>query len=347
MSLGPLMVGISGTSLEAREREWLASPLIGGVILFKRNFDGLPSLQRLVQDIRAVRQPPLLVAVDQEGGRVQRFREPFCRLPPPRTFGRLYDEDSAAGERCIRSIAWLLAAELRAVGVDLCFAPVVDLDLGIADVIGDRALHARSEAVSRLALGFHAGLGEAGMVATAKHFPTHAGAGSDSHTALAVDRRSLDELAGDLVPYRRLINAGLRSIMVGHVIFPEIDAEPASLSRWWIETQLRGDLGFAGAVISDDMGMAGAAVAGGLVERVRKTLDVGCDLVLVCNELDEIPALLSEFAGYVNPTGQLRLTRLRGGDTRSWDELRASPEWRAARDALAELSAWQGFDFGE
>lgn len=347
MSLGPLMIGIAGTSLEAHERERLASPLIGGVILFARNFDGLEQLQRLVAEIRAVRQPPLLVAVDQEGGRVQRFREPFCRLPPARSFGRLYDEDPAAAERSIRSIAWLLAAELRAVGVDLCFAPVVDLDLGIADVIGDRALHGGSEAVSRLALGFDSGLGEAGMVATAKHFPTHAGAGSDSHTALAVDRRSLDELVDDLLPYRRLIAAGLLSIMVGHVIFPEIDPEPASLSRWWIETQLRGELGFAGAVISDDMGMAGAAVAGGLVERVRKSLDVGCDLVLVCNELDEVPALLSEFAGYVNPAGQLRLARLRGGDSRSWDELRASPDWRAARDALAELSAWQGFDFGE
>ncbi len=347
MSLGPLMIGISGTSLEAREREWLESPLIGGVILFTRNFDGLEQLRRLVEEVREVRHPPLLVAVDQEGGRVQRFGDPFCRLPPARTFGRLYDEDSAEAQRCIRSIAWLLAAELRAVGVDLSFAPVVDIDRGIAEVIGDRALHAGSEAVSRLALGFHAGFGEAGMVSTAKHFPTHAGAGSDSHTALAVDRRSLDDIADDLAPYRRLIDAGLRSIMVGHVIFPEIDPEPASLSRWWIETQLRGELGFSGAVISDDMGMAGAAVAGGLVERVRKSLDAGCDLVLVCNEPDAMPALLSEFRGYVNLTGQLRLTRLRGDDTRSWEELRASRDWRAARDVLAELSARQGFDFGE
>ncbi len=347
MSLGPLMIGISGTSLEAREREWLESPLIGGVILFTRNFDGLEQLRCLVEEVREVRHPPLLVAVDQEGGRVQRFGDPFCRLPPARTFGRLYDEDSAEAQRCIRSIAWLLAAELRAVGVDLSFAPVVDIDRGIAEVIGDRALHARSEAVSRLALGFHAGLGEAGMVSTAKHFPTHAGAGSDSHTALAVDGRSLDDIADDLAPYRRLIGAGLRSIMVGHVIFPEIDPEPASLSRWWIETQLRGELGFSGAVISDDMGMAGAAVAGELVERVRKSLDAGCDLVLVCNEPGAMPALLSEFRGYGNLTGQWRLTRLRGDDTRSWDELRASRDWRAARDVLAELSARQGFDFGE
>lgn len=347
MSHGPLMIGISGTSLEAHERDWLASPLIGGVILFARNFDGLASLQRLVEEIRTVRQPPLLVAVDQEGGRVQRFGEPFCRLPPARSFGRLYDEDPAAADRSIRSIAWLLAAELRAVGVDLSFAPVVDLDRGTADVIGDRALHAGSEAVSHLALGFHAGLGEAGMVSTAKHFPTHAGASSDSHTALAVDGRSFDELADDLAPYRRLINAGLRSIMVGHVIFPELDPEPASLSPWWIQTQLRGELGFSGAVISDDMGMAGAAVAGGLVERVRGSLDAGCDLVLVCNEPDKVPELLAELAGYVNLTAQSRLTRLRGGDTRSWDELRASPDWAEARAALAELAGSQGFDFGE
>lgn len=347
MSLGPLMIGVSGPALEAREREWLESPLLGGVILFARNFDDLPQLERLVNEIRAVRSPPLLVAVDQEGGRVQRFGAPFCRLPAPRTFGRLYDDDPTAARRSIRSVAWLLAAELRAVGVDMSFAPVIDLDLGMADVIGDRALHAESRVVSRLALDFNTGLRDAGMVSTAKHFPTHAGAESDSHTELAVDRRSLEALADDLAPYRRLIAAGLRSIMVGHVIFPELDPQPASLSPWWIRTQLRGELGFSGAVISDDMGMAGAAAVGGVVERVRKALDADCDLVLVCNVPEEIPALLAEFDGYVNPAGQFRLMRLRGGDTPSWDELRASPEWRKVRAALAELSASQGFDFGE
>ena len=334
MSLGPLMIGVSGTALEAREREWLASPLVGGVILFARNFSGRRELERLVEEIRAVRSPPLLVGVDQEGGRVQRFGEPFSRLPPARAFGRLYDEHPSTAEGNIQTVAWLMAAELRAVGVDLSFAPVVDLDSGVADVIGDRALHASSEVVSRLALRFNAGLRDAGMVATAKHFPTHAGARSDSHTALAVDRRDHEALSDDLVPYRRLINAGLHSIMVGHVIFPELDPLPASLSPWWIDTQLRRELRYSGAVISDDMGMVGASVAGGLVERVRKSLDAGCDLVLVCNEMDEIPALLAKLDGYVNPSGQLRLMRLRGADSPSWDELRASSAWQEARAVL-------------
>ncbi|WP_428101842.1 beta-N-acetylhexosaminidase [Candidatus Rariloculus sp.] len=334
MSLGPLMIGLSGTSLEDREREWLASPLVGGVILFARNFSGRRQLERLVEEIQAIRSPPLLVGVDQEGGRVQRFGRPFSRLPPARAFGRLYDEHPSMAERSTQTVAWLMAAELRAVGVDLSFAPVVDLDSGVADVIGDRALHASHEVVSRLALRVNAGLRDAGMVATAKHFPTHAGARSDSHNALAVDHRDHEALCDDLVPYRRLINAGLHSIMVGHVIFPELDPLPASLSPWWIETQLRGELRYSGAVISDDMGMAGASVAGGLVERVRKSLDAGCDLVLVCNELDQIPALLAKLDGYVNPSGQLRLMRLRGADSPSWDELRASSAWQEARAVL-------------
>jgi beta-N-acetylhexosaminidase len=331
------MIDLVGTSLTAEERRRLASPLVGGVILFGRNFVDRPQLESLVTEIHAIREPPLLVAVDQEGGRVQRFREPFLRLPPPRALGRLYHEDRDAALAAARSFGWLMAAELRAVGVDLSFAPVVDLDLGLADVIGDRALDRDPKIVVRLARAFLAGASAAGMVGTAKHFPTHAGVASDSHTEIARDGRDYDELLDDIAPYRELIAAGLHSIMVAHVIFPQLDPSPASLSAWWIKKQLRAELRFHGAVISDDVSMAGAAVAGGASERVRRALEAGCDLVLLCNAPDDVPEVLDELAGFADPVAQLRLMRLRGGRRRDWAELQNSSEWRAARDSLERL----------
>lgn len=339
MSLGPLMIGLRGLTLEPDERRWLESPLVGGAILFARNFADRGQLEALVADIHAVRDPPLLVTVDQEGGRVQRFGEPFAPLPPARALGHLWDRDPGAAERSARSMTWLMAAELRAVGVDLTFMPVVDLDRGLAEVIGDRALHEDAEAVSRLALAIEAGARAAGMTITAKHFPTHAGSKSDSHTHVAMDRRELDELDDDLEPYRQLIRRGLHSVMVGHVIFPALDPLPASFSSWWIETELRNTLGFSGAVISDDISMVGASVVGDLNARAAAALDAGCDLVLVCNASDAIPGLLEALDGYVDPAAQLRLMRLRGGKGQDWDGLCASPEWRRAREDLARLLA--------
>lgn len=337
MSLGPLMIDLRGTALGADEREWLRSPLVGGVILFSRNFADRRQLEELVAEIHAVRQPPLLVAVDQEGGRVQRFREPFLRLPPLRSLGHLYDEDPARGLRAAGALGWAMAAELRAVGIDLSFTPCVDLDRGLAAVIGDRALHDDAAVVARLAVRIADGAKRAGMMATAKHFPTHAGARGDSHTELAVDRREYAELLDDLVPYRRLIDWGLQSVMVAHVSFPQLDPAPASLSPWWIDGQLRGELGFSGAVISDDVSMAGCA-GGTTVERVRRALAAGCDLVLLCNAPAEIPAVLEDLRDYVNPLGQLRLTRLHGrGRPLGWDALHASAAWSEAVRLLEPL----------
>ncbi|HLF12849.1 MAG TPA: beta-N-acetylhexosaminidase [Gammaproteobacteria bacterium] len=344
MSLGPLMIDLKGTSLDADERQWLQSPVVGGVILFTRNYADPQQLQQLVAEIHGVRQPPLLVAVDHEGGRVQRFREAFFRLPPLRALGRLYDENPAAALKVATSFGWLMAAELRAVDVDLSFTPVVDLDLGLADVIGDRALHADSEVVASLALRFAAGAKQAGMSVTAKHFPTHAGARSDSHTELAVDRREYAELFDDLRPYRRLIDSGLQAVMVAHVSFPQIDPLPASLSSWWINEQLRGELGFGGAVITDDVSMVGASVAGSVAERVRLALDAGCDLVLLCNAPEQVPAVLESLGGYVNPPGQLRLARLHGRGGGGWEALHASREWQAACAALEPLCARPGLE---
>lgn len=331
MALGPLMISLRGPALERDEREWLESPLVGGVILFTRNFESLDQLRGLVDEIHGIRHPPLLVAVDHEGGRVQRFGAPFKAMPPARALGHVYDRDPEAGVAGAHAVGWLLAAELRAVDIDLAFAPVVDLDLGLSEVIGDRALHADADAVTRLARALVDGMDEAGMVATAKHFPTHAGALADSHTEHARDGRDLDELEADLRPYRALIRAGLHSVMLAHVSYPALDPRPASLSPWWIGEQLRGELGFAGSVISDDMSMAGAAFGGDMPARVRAALDAGCDLVLLCNASDEIPAVLGALEGYDDPAAQLRLMRLRGFGHRDWDELHAAADYERRR----------------
>jgi beta-N-acetylhexosaminidase len=339
MSLGPLMIDLRGTSIAADEREWLLSPLVGGVILFTRNFAGVTQLRALVAEIHAVRQPPLLVTVDQEGGRVQRFKAPFLLLPPPRSLGRLYDEDRDLALETAADFGWLMAAELRAVGIDLSFAPCVDLDLGLADVIGDRALHGDARAVGALARRFAAGARRAGMAVTAKHFPTHAGAHSDSHTELAVDNRPLADLDADLKPYRELIANHLAAVMVAHVSFPAIDPLPASLSSWWIKDYLRGELEFKGAVISDDLSMTGAAGVGPVETRVRAALDAGCDLVLLCNAPDQVPRVLAALEGYVNPPAQARLMRLHGRGQIEWESLHASAEWHQAQARVAPLCA--------
>jgi beta-N-acetylhexosaminidase len=333
------MIDLRGKTLLLDEREWLESPLVGGVILFTRNFESVAQLTQLVADIHAVRQPPLLVTVDQEGGRVQRFREPFFSLPPLRALGRLHDEERELALRTAGAFGWLMAAELRAVGVDLSFAPCVELDRGLAEVIGDRALHREPAVVAALARRFAAGAKRAGMAVTAKHFPTHAGAHSDSHTEFAVDSRELADLDDDLRPYRDLIANGLQGVMVTHVSFPAVDSRPASLSSWWIKDYLRGELGFTGAVISDDLSMAGASVVGTVATRVRAALDAGCDLVLLCNAPEQVPGVLQTLQGYVNPTAQLRLTRLHGRGTIDWETLHASPEWQKASALVAPLRA--------
>jgi beta-N-acetylhexosaminidase len=331
------MIDLRGKTLAADERQWLTSPLVGGVILFTRNFETVAQLERLVAEIHAVRQPPLLVTVDQEGGRVQRFREPFSRLPPFRALGRLYDEERELALRTAGACGWLMAAELRAVGVDMSFSPCVDLDRGLAKVIGDRALHREPAVVAALARRFAAGAKKAGMAITAKHFPTHAGAHSDSHTEYAVDNRKLADLDDDFKPYRELIANRLAAVMVAHVSFPAVDSRPASMSSWWIGGYLRGELEFKGAVISDDMSMTGASVVGSAATRVELALEAGCDLVLLCNAPDQVPVVLDSLKGYVNPTAHLRLTRLHGRGNVDWEGLHASADWQKANALVASL----------
>jgi beta-N-acetylhexosaminidase len=286
-----------------------------------------------------VRTPALLVAVDHEGGRVQRFRRDFSVLPPARRIGHEYDIEPRAGLELARRMGWLMAAELRAHGVDLSFAPCVDIDYGVSEVIGDRAFHQRADAVAQLATAYVHGMRDAGMAASAKHFPGHGAVVADSHLAMAVDRRRLVDLDDDLTPYRRLIANGLPAVLAAHVLFPEVDDAPASASGRWIQDVLRGELRFQGVVFTDDMSMAGAAAAGDIVVRSRRALEAGSDMVLICNSRESVVQVLDGLRVAPEPASHLRLVRMRGRDGAPREELLASAEWRACRDALERCAA--------
>ena len=339
MTLGPLMIDLVGPSVQPEEREMLAHPLVGGVVLFTRNYVSPEQLQQLTRELHAVRNPPLLIAVDHEGGRVQRFRSGFSRLPPARRIGQLFDTDRAAGLAAARSMGWLMAAELRAQGVDLSFAPTVDLDYGLNEAIGDRALHPTADATAQLAVAYMLGMREAGMAATAKHFPGHGAVVADSHVSLPVDRRELADLDADLAPYRRLIANGLPGVMVAHILLPAEDAAPASLSARWIRGVLRTQLGFQGAIFSDDLSMGAVAADCDIIERCRRALAAGCDMLLVCNDPASRSQALSGLASGADPASQLRLVRMRGRERLSNAQLRASPHWNQAQQVLARLAA--------
>src|SRR5882757_9149207 len=340
MSLGPLMIDLQGTAITAEERELLRHPLVGGVILFTRNYVDPDQLTELVAGIHAERSPPLIVAVDQEGGRVQRFIPGFSRLPPARLIGHAFDQDPKGGLELARRTGWLMASELRSHGVDISFAPVVDLDYGVNEAIGTRAFHKRAEVVGQLAVSYMHGMRDAGMAATAKHFPGHGAVTADSHHTLPVDRRPLPDLAPDLAPYRRLMANGLAAVMVAHVLFPAVDSAPASLSSRWIRDVLRGELRFQGVVFADDLSMGGAAAAyGDVVTRARQALSAGCDMLPVCNDRASVMELIEHLDAEPQPASSLRLVRLHGraGTVRSG--LQASAEWGRARELLARAAA--------
>ena len=335
MTLGPLMIDVQGKALDVEDRELLAHPLVGGLILFTRNFESIGQLEQLVAEIRAVRTPALLVAVDHEGGRVQRFRQDFTVMPPMRTIGREYDLDAAAGRNLARQAGWLLAAELRAIDIDISFAPVVDLDYGVSSVIGDRAFHRDPGVVAELSIAFMNGMREAGMAATAKHFPGHGGVAPDSHVAMPVDRRSLANLDEDIYPYQRLIDNGLASIMAAHVVYAAVDALPAGFSRLWLQDELRKRMGFTGAVFSDDLNMAGASIVGEMPERVRAALGAGCDIVPICNNRQGVLQVIDSMQGRGDPLSQIRLARLRGapgGPDRL--ALRTTEQWQLSERSV-------------
>lgn len=335
MTLGPLMVDVAGKALTPEDRDVLRHPLIGSVILFTRNYENPEQLAALVDEIRALRAPPLLVAVDHEGGRVQRFRSGFSVLPPARRVGLEFDLNQQQGLAMARSIAWLMAAELRALHIDFSFAPCVDLDYGVSEIIGDRAYHSNPETVARLAVAAVHGMRQAGMAATAKHFPGHGAVVADSHLALPVDRRDLADLAPDLVPYRRLISNDLAAVMMGHVLFPAVDDVPASFSRRWVGEVLRGDLDFRGVVFADDLTMEGASVMGGVVARAEAALEAGCDVLPVCNRRASVLELIDGLRSQPGPASQMRIRLMRGKEAPDRATLLASREYRECREWLA------------
>ncbi len=338
MSLGPVMMDLAGTALSQDERRRLCHPLVGGVILFTRNYEGPAQLRALTAEIRALRDPPLVITVDHEGGRVQRFREGFTSLPAAARIGEVHARDRGRGRRLAQAAGYVMAAELLAHGVDMSFAPVLDIGRGVCDVIGDRAFAEDPLVVAELARHYVLGMTQAGMAACGKHFPGHGGVAGDSHTELPVDDRPLSALrAADLIPFARLCPTVLAAVMPAHVLYPQVDAEPAGFSRVWLEDVLRRGQHFSGVIFSDDLSMAGAHGAGDLGARARKALSAGCDVVLACNDPGAIDGLLEALSGYANPLSQARMARLHGRPGHTAGELSENAGYRASRELLASL----------
>lgn len=334
MTLGPLMIDLEGPELTPAERDMLAHPLVGGVILFTRNFVDREQLTELNRQVRAVRSPGVLIAVDQEGGRVQRFREGFTQLPSLRLIGRQYDVNATAGRQLARLHGRLMATELLNTGVDFSFAPVVDIDRGLCEVIGDRSPHRTPEGVASLSLAYMQGMRKAGMAAVAKHFPGHGGVVGDSHHVLPEDRREFTDLLDDMRPYTTLIENGLKGVMMAHIRYSAVTSEVASLSDYWIKQVLRGRLGFNGAVFSDDLSMAGAESAGGPVERSLAALTAGADMILVCNDRAAVESVLDGVSVRPDVVANARLAAMRPNPDAERTADYGSTEWESMRTEL-------------
>lgn len=287
---GPFLIDLAGPELASHEIEWLESPVVCGVIFFSRNYLNPRQFQSLVSDIRRIR-PNALLTVDQEGGRVQRFREGMTRLPAPGILHRKFLHAPELAEEAARAMGWLMAHEITELGVDLSYAPVMDLDLGRNQVIGNRSFGGEIGTVSELGCAWMKGMQDAGMARVIKHFPGHGWANADTHHHMAIDERPFSALEHDMAPFRAAITAGAEAVMPAHVVYPAVDSQPASRSRIWLQDILRGQLGFTGAIISDDLSMKGATELP-LAPRLRQSLEAGCDILLLCNEPDATEAAI-------------------------------------------------------
>ena len=342
------MTGIAGPELDEVERDVLRHPGVGGVILFSRNYRSPGQLRRLCDSIHAVKEPPLLVAVDHEGGRVQRFRQGFTALPAAARYGTLHDRNPEIGRRIARAGGWVTAVELRAGGVDFSFAPVLDLGRNASTAIGDRAFHHDPDVVTVLARAFLAGMRDAGMGGVGKHFPGHGSVAADSHHALPVDGRSWDDIRlSDLVPFERLCASDLAGVMPAHVVFECLDARPAGFSGRWIEDVLRGELGFRGIVFSDDLDMAAAATGGDHLDRALAALDAGCDMVLVCNDWSGTVEVVEGLKIGPDPVRIARMARMRGRGAPSFERLASDAAYRRAVAEISSLVREPELDLGD
>lgn len=341
MPLGPVMLDVVGTTLSDDDLRRIRHPLTGGVILFARNYENRRQLGALCDAIHAAR-PGLLIAVDHEGGRVQRFRsDGFTRLPAMRKLGELWDRDVLQACKAATALGYVLAAELRACGVDLSFTPVLDLDYGQSEVIGDRAFHSDPRVVTLLAKSINHGLREAGMANCGKHFPGHGFVAADSHIAIPVDDRDPEQiLKDDAAPYGWL-GMSLSAVMPAHVIYPKFDKHPAGFSKKWLSL-LRKDLGFEGVIFSDDLSMEGASVAGTVVQGAHAALKAGCDMVLVCNAPDKADELLEGLDPAAAIDAHRSAARIAAlvptSASMGWEALQADPVYRAACQLVKSLA---------
>lgn len=338
MPIGPIMLDVAGFELSNEDKELLQNPLVGGVILFSRNYHDLQQVRQLVYDIRNCRKNPILIAVDQEGGRVQRFQKGFTALPPNRIFGELFDKDPQIAVDMATKIGWLMASEVLAVGVDLSFAPVLDIDTGLSEVIKGRGFHVEPDKLSDLAASYVTGMHEAGMAATGKHFPGHGSVIEDSHVAIPKDKRPMEKIGElDLLPFVNLAQS-LDAIMPAHIIYPEIDELPAGFSRIWLQEILRDDIYFNGAIFSDDLSMKGAEVMGDFVARAKAALVAGCDMILVCNNREAAIEVVESLNGYKDERSEQRLLKLCGRFHMTREELIRTREWKQAAKLADELN---------
>lgn len=346
---GPVMADVAAFRLTEEEKQRLLDPAIGGIILFRRNFQDINQLKALVQEIKALRTPELIVAVDHEGGRVQRFIEGFTRLPAMNVLGQIWDSEGAeAAETKAEQVGMVLATELSACGIDLSFTPVLDLDWGSCPVIGNRSFHRNPETVARLALALQKGLNRGGMKSCGKHFPGHGAASGDSHLEQPFDTRSLAELeAADLIPFRALSREGMAAVMPAHVVYPKIDGKPAGFSPKWLKHILRQDIGFTGVIFSDDLTMEGACGVGGIKERTRISFEAGCDIVLVCNRPDLVDELRDGFTIPDNPdlAGRWQYMANTLGSQAAQAAMQ-TPEFQAAQALTAQLATPKDTDNG-
>ncbi|MBB5210568.1 beta-N-acetylhexosaminidase [Microbulbifer hydrolyticus] len=328
VQIGPVMIDVESTELTEEDRELLRHPQVGGLIFFARNFRDRPQLEALVSEIRAVR-PEILLAVDQEGGRVQRFKDSFTRIPSMQALSARADSQQ------LKDVGWLLAAELLAVGVDFSFAPVLDADDDFCRIVGDRSFACDPLKLAAKARPFMAGMHEAGMATTGKHFPGHGQVLEDSHEELPVDQRELEDvLASDGKPFEECIAAGeLEAVMPAHIRFAKVDENPVGFSRFWLQEILRKRLGFDGVIFSDDLTMEGAGAAGGYAARIRAAMQAGCDMGVVCNNRQGALEVLKALEGYVpDPHSSKRLERMRGRPAiDSWAALETTPRWLETR----------------
>jgi len=343
------MIDIEGIALSDADRALLREPLVGGIILFSRNYADPEQLASLTAEIHALRSPPLLIAVDQEGGRVQRFRNGLVELPALLTLGKNFSSEPEAALAMAADHACMMASELRALGIDFSFAPVLDVYTVHSAVIGDRALHADPSAVAKLARTYITALNACGMAAVGKHFPGHGCVAADSHLELPVDEREFDEIERhDLLPFRALIDAGIAGVMMAHVRYPKIDELAAGYSSHWIRQILRREMRFEGVVFSDDLSMLGAVVEGSYADRARLALDAGCDVLLVCNQRSAVLEIVAALAGEQFPETQARIIRMHArGPSVALPDLQASARWQAVNDQFCSAIPCPELDLGD